>query len=199
MPTIKIAVVGAGSMGAAIGSRLVNAGCIVFSVLQGRSRATQERAANAGLQDINFSKLPTEVDWVLSILPPSEAMNFAKSFLSSYKAVPLENKRKTTAFVDCNAVSPSTAKQIGELFDNSGIAFLDAGIIGGPPNGGYNPTIYASANSVNTSYLDIFESFSSFGLKVRILRGDESSPGKVGDASALKMSYAVSSYLTRKF
>ncbi|KAG2358933.1 6-phosphogluconate dehydrogenase, partial [Suillus spraguei] len=65
------------------------------------------------------------------------------------------------------------------------IRFVDAGIIGGPPKGDYNPTFYASAEDVKL--LDEFTALSKYGLKVSPLKGEGVG---VGDASALKMSYA---------
>ncbi|TFY74566.1 hypothetical protein EWM64_g9445, partial [Hericium alpestre] len=67
------------------------------------------------------------------------------------------------------------------------IHFVDAGIIGGPPKDTYNPTFYAAADAQDVTALDSFEALSAHGLKISTLRGDQAG---VGDASALKMSYA---------
>jgi hypothetical protein len=47
-------------------------------------------------------------------------------------------------YVDCNAVSPQTAERIAAIVEPTGAAFVDGGIIGGPPRDGYSPAIYAS-------------------------------------------------------
>lgn len=91
------------------------------------------------------------------------------------------------AFADCNAVSPETAKKIAVLFAGSGIGFVDAGIIGGPPRDGYDPVFYASAELEDAELLESFAGLSKWGLKVSPLTGEGVG---VGDASALKMSYA---------
>ncbi|KAF8828813.1 hypothetical protein HHX47_DHR3000364 [Lentinula edodes] len=67
---------------------------------------------------------------------------------------------------------------------SSAIGFIDSGIIGGPPQDAYNPTFYASAD--DKDILLKFGRLSNFGLKISLL---EEGAG-IGDASALKMSYA---------
>ncbi|KAI5121960.1 hypothetical protein M0805_002031 [Coniferiporia weirii] len=181
----NIAIVAAGQMGAAVAARLVKSGCAVFTSLDGRSAATRTRAADAGMQDVPFSELSRRAEWVLSILPPSEAFNFARSFVSTTSNVTTKDK---LVFVDCNAVCPQTVKRIAGLFEDTSITFIDAGIIGGPPSDTYNPTIYASAEAKDESALDEFAAFSELGLKISLLKGE--GVAGVGDASALKMSYA---------
>jgi 3-hydroxyisobutyrate dehydrogenase-like beta-hydroxyacid dehydrogenase len=91
-------------------------------------------------------------------------------------------------FVDCNAVNPATVNRIAALFEGSPSRFIDAAIIGGPPDDVYTPTLYASAS--DDFLLDRFVTFGTkYGLKVSALKGEGAG---IGDASALKMSYAVS-------
>lgn len=186
-----VAVVAAGAMGAALGARLVSVGrCTVYTVLAGRSQRTIDRARSAGLIDVPFSEIPSRAEWVLSVLPPVQAHSFAKAFLEARSR--LTGESTTRVFVDCNAVSPETVRNISSLFSGSGVSFLDASIIGSPPSDNYDPTIYASADAGDEKYLDEFESFNELGFKVRALRGESGdASGGVGDASALKMSYAV--------
>ena len=128
----SVAIIAAGAMGAALGARLVSIGhCTVYTVLAERSLATVERARKAGLVDIPLSELPLRAEWVLSVLPPSEADSFAKSFLATRSESSIAGTGRSTStrvFVDCNAVSPATAKAISTLFSGSGISFIDAGI-----------------------------------------------------------------------
>ncbi|KAL5510881.1 hypothetical protein ACEPAG_4638 [Sanghuangporus baumii] len=185
-----IAVVAAGEMGAALGARLVSVGrCTVYTVLAGRSQATIDRAQKAGLLDIPLADLPARAEWVLSVLPPIDAHSFAKLFLQARSQTTSEIA--TRVFVDCNAVSPATVRNISSLFSGTGVSFLDACIIGGPPSEDYDPTIYASADATDEKHLDAFERFNELGLKIKALRGESSDEsGGIGDASALKMSYA---------
>ena len=86
------------------------------------------------------------------------------------------------------AVNPTTVKRIAALFAGTPIKFVDAGIIGGPPQGDYDPVFYASASPEDQRELDEFASLKQWGLNVKTLKGEGAG---IGDASALKMSYAV--------
>ncbi|GJE84612.1 6-phosphogluconate dehydrogenase C-terminal domain-like protein [Phanerochaete sordida] len=179
-----LAVVAAGAMGAAVGKRLTTAGLTVLTTLAGRSAATRKRAADAGLEDAALADIAARAHWTLSILPPSEAETFAKAFRDAHQqAAPT----RPVGFADCNAVNPTTVKRIAALFKGTPIKFVDAGIIGGPPQGDYDPVFYASAAPEDTVELDEFASLKQWGLNVKALRGEGAG---VGDASALKMSYA---------
>lgn len=182
-----VAVIAAGAMGAAVAKRLTTAGLTVLTDLTGRSEATRSRAKQAGMEDVPLPQIASRAHWVLSILPPSEALSFARLFRSSYSSQTSHQER--IAFVDCNAVNPETVQTIAAVFKDSAITFLDAGIIGGPPRGDYDPVFYASADPADEKCLDEFRALSSYGLKVSPLTGVGAG---IGDASALKMSYAVS-------
>ena len=39
----------------------------------------------------------------------------------------------TPLYVDCNAIAPETARQVAEIVEGAGAGFVDAGIIGPPP------------------------------------------------------------------
>ncbi|KAL1746565.1 hypothetical protein HDZ31DRAFT_33916, partial [Schizophyllum fasciatum] len=173
-----------GSMGSAIGRQLVKSGCTVFTDLTGRSPSSHKRAEAAGLQALPLAQIPQQCDWVLSILPPRDALAFAQRFRAALSA----DARPDLVFVDCNAVGPQTVRRIRDVFAGSGVRFLDAGIIGGPPKeGGYTPTIYASAAEGDGEVLRRFVALGKYGLKIVPLTGEGAD---VGAASALKMSYA---------
>ncbi|KAG1864416.1 6-phosphogluconate dehydrogenase C-terminal domain-like protein [Suillus subluteus] len=180
----RLAVVAAGAMGAAVAKRLTSFGCTVYTDLNGRSEATRKRAQDAGMIDLSVDELVLKSDWILSILPPRDAVSFAEKIqeVAAKHGSALPSPR---TFVDCNAVNPETVKRIAALFAGTSIGFVDAGIIGGPPKGDQNPTFYASAEDVRI--LDEFTALSKYGLKVSPLKGEGVG---VGDASALKMSYA---------
>ena len=78
-------------------------------------------------------------DYFLSILPPDQAEG-----LASRLAPALQSLGRKPVYVDCNAVSPQTAERIAAIVEPTGAAFVDGGIIGGPPRGDYSPAIYAS-------------------------------------------------------
>ncbi|KAG7090934.1 hypothetical protein E1B28_010007 [Marasmius oreades] len=184
---VTVAVVAAGAMGSAIGRRLSQHGCTVLTILEGRSDASRRRAADCGMEDVTFSYITEHADYLLSILPPSHAYSFAEHFLHKQTSTAgglKRDKQDGLIFVDCNAVNPVTVKRIGDLFTGESTRFIDAGIIGGPPFEEYDPTIYASASDKDA--LEKFGYLSQYGLKISLIRGGNG----VGDASALKMSYA---------
>lgn len=186
----RIGVISAGKMGSAVAKRLTRAGCTVYTDLNGRSKATRQRAKEAGMIDAPLDDIVVKVDWILSILPPRDAVSLAEKVRDAV----LNRERQTSieplVFADCNAVSPDTVKRIAVILAGAGIKCIDAGIIGLPPRDGFDPTFYASAAAEDRDALDAFVALSKYGLKVSPLTGEGAG---VGDASALKMSYAVSS------
>ncbi|KAL0956205.1 hypothetical protein HGRIS_002362 [Hohenbuehelia grisea] len=176
-------------MGAAVARRLVDAGCTVLTSLEGRSEATRRRAKDAGMQDASLIDIARRARWVLSIVPPKDAGSFAREFADALASVGSESQdrdEQVRGFADCNAVSPDTVKRIAEVFEGSRATFVDGCIIGGPPtpDGGYDPTSYASVAPGDGEHLDAFVGLGQFGLKIAPLSGENTG---IGDASALKM------------
>ena len=172
--TPTIAVIAPGSMGSAVGRRLADSGIEVRTALAGRSDATVARAAAAGMVAANAAGLARS-DFILSIVPPGEAVGLAESL-----APVLSRAEPKPVYVDCNAVSPATVGRIAAIIGQAGCRFVDAGIVGGPPQpGGEGPVFYASGPDAAG-----FAALGRYGLKIQAL------DGPVGAASALKMSYA---------
>jgi len=169
-----IAIVAAGSMGAAVGARLAARGATVLTSLGERSRATRERAAAAAMTAVSDEEL-ARADFVLSIVPPAAALPLAQRFATRFASVDTK-----PVYVDCNAVSPATAEQVGACITGAGATFVDAGIIGPPPRDGMaGPSFYASGSDASR-----FAALAAYGLEIRVLEAP------IGAASALKMSYA---------
>lgn len=184
-----IAVIAAGAMGSNVGRKLVEAGNLVLTSLEGRSEATRDRARKAGMVDASWSDIVKTADIVLSIIPPRDAVSFAERLLREYNSVDRVDKAPLV-FADCNAVNVVTIKAIASLFTDSPIRFIDGCIIGGPPSGAYVPTFYGATDPGDESALKLFEdTIRPSGIKVRLLNGEDS---RIGNSSALKMSYAVS-------
>ena len=167
----RTAIVAVGAMGSGVGRRLAANGVEVITSLDGRSEASRRRAEAAGMVDVPVERL-AEADLFLSILPPSEAVALAR------RMAPVLGPRKVV-YVDCNAVSPATAKEIGGIVMAAGCPFVDAGIIGSPPSEKANPRIYASGEHAQR-----FAALARYGLNIPVLDGPN------GAASALKLSYA---------
>jgi 3-hydroxyisobutyrate dehydrogenase-like beta-hydroxyacid dehydrogenase len=84
-------------------------------------------------------------------------------------------------FADCNAVSPETVRAIAAFFKDSKSRFVDAGIVGrGPGPGGERTRFYVSG-AARRAVLDLAVAEIAF-----VDLGE-----RVGDASALKMTYAA--------
>ena len=171
-----VAIIAQGMMGAGIGRRLHESGAEVRTLLRGRSAASAERAAAAGMRPAADGRaLVAGADFFLSILPPGDAEPLARQLAPALAA--LDDK---PTYVDCNAVSPQTAIRIGGIVATTGARFVDAGIIGGPPRPGRKgPTLYASGAEVRAAL-----PLRDWGLDLRAV------DGPIGTASGLKMSYA---------
>jgi L-threonate 2-dehydrogenase len=183
--TPVVAVIAPGAMGAAVGKRLIDHGAKVLTSLLGRSQSTAARASEAGM----IAATDTEIaacDFVLSILPPGDALSLAE------RLVPVLNASNAKAvYVDCNAINPATVERVAATIAPTGCPFVDAGIIGAPPPP--NPPPQAGEGRVGVSGPRFYASGAAaprfavlrdYGLDVRVLDGPLSA------ASALKMSYA---------
>jgi 3-hydroxyisobutyrate dehydrogenase-like beta-hydroxyacid dehydrogenase len=114
-------------------------------------------------------------DFLLSIVPPGEAVALAQRL-----APALTRASRKPIYVDCNAISPATALEIGAVLEPTGCPYVDGGIIGPPPPPNSTATrIYVSGAAANE-----VARLSDFGVSFPLL------DGPVGAASALKMSYA---------
>jgi 3-hydroxyisobutyrate dehydrogenase-like beta-hydroxyacid dehydrogenase len=169
-----VAVIAQGQMGAGVGRRLAEDGADVRTLLAGRSPESHARAAAAGMVSADEDGIAV-CDLVLSIVPPGEALSLAERLQPA-----LQRANRKPVYVDCNAVSPATVRAVAKVVEATGAPFVDAGIIGGPPKaGGRGPTFYASGAAARE-----FAVLEEFGLVIKVL------DGPVGEASALKMSYA---------
>lgn len=172
---LRIGLIGAGEMGSGIGGWLVAHGVDVRTTLEGRSAASAERIARAGIGvEDDLAALARSCAMVLSIVPPDQALSVAQGFAAAYP-----DATRSPLFIDCNAVAPETARAISGVITAAGIRFVDAGIVGGTPcEGSDGPHVYACGTDVAE-----FERLTAYGLTVCPL------DGPIGTASALKMCY----------
>jgi len=172
---ITVAIMAQGTMGAGVGKRLHERGATVKTLLSGRSEASAGRAKAAGMTSAADERdLLQGADYFLSILPPDQAEGLASRLAPALQSLP-----RKPVYVDCNAISPQTAARIAGIVEPTGAAFVDGGIIGGPPREGYSPAIYASGPEAERT-----KPVAEYGIDWRII------DGPVGAASGLKMSYA---------
>jgi len=173
---MKIGILSPGEMGGAVGRELTRNGLDIYTCLQGRSPRTRQTARDSGFLDLpDLTALAGECDLILSILVPAAAAGAAKAV-----AAAIQSSGHQTAFADCNAVSPQTSRGMAETIERAGGAFIDAGIVGGPPRPDYAPTFYASGPSAG-----VLANLDGRGIRVVDLAGEP------GHASAVKMTYAA--------
>jgi 3-hydroxyisobutyrate dehydrogenase-like beta-hydroxyacid dehydrogenase len=173
MPTV-IAILSPGAMGSGVARRLAENGARVLTLLDGRSASSRKRAEAAGMIGVEMDRIAA-ADFVLSIVPPAEAVSIADRLARS-----IARSARKPIYADCNAVDVRTVERIAEIVGGAGAPFVDGAIIGSPPQPGEpEATFYFSGD-----FAKVMRALSDHGLNVRILEGP------IGAASALKMSYA---------
>ena len=171
-----VAVIGTGEMGSAVAASLLRGGCSVATLIEGRSPASVARVASLDLATLaSMEALVARATLVLSIVPPAQAAPVAEAFAAALRAAP-----RPITFADCNAIAPATACTVEGTVRGAGADFVDAGIIGGPPSAGTPGPIVV----VSGPQTEAMTALRGAGLDVRAV-----GPA-IGDASALKMSYA---------
>jgi 3-hydroxyisobutyrate dehydrogenase-like beta-hydroxyacid dehydrogenase len=161
-----------GEMGSAVGAAARTAGALVLWASEGRSAATLKRAQDDGLQDVKtVERLVAESQVILSVCPPASALDVAQE-------VSVHGFHGT--FIDCNAISPDTTRDVGAIITAAGATYVDGGIIGPPPRRPGVARLYLSGGAAEAARA-IFA-----GSLLEAIVVD----GAVGAASALKMAYA---------
>ncbi len=173
MSHATIGLISPGEMGAAVGACGVAAGSRVCFAVAGRSAATRERARAAGLAEVaDLAELTRVSDTVLSVCPPSAALEVARAVLDC---------GPSGVYVEANAVSPSTAREVAALFAGAGVSLVDGGIVGPPPTRAGLARLYLSGDRA----AELAGCFAGSFLEAIPIEGG------VGAASALKMGYAA--------
>jgi len=159
-----------GEMGAAVGRCLTEAGYTVLWASEGRGPETAARARDAGLADAGTAaEMAERADLILSICPPHAALDTAwgvQGFAGLY--------------VDANAISPATAREVALMVEEGGATYIDGGIIGLPPVKPGHTRLYLSGERADT----VRRLFDGTPLEARVIGGGAFS------ASAVKMAYA---------
>ena len=161
-----------GEMGSMVGAAVRSGGARVLWAGEGRSGATRKRASDAGLEDAgSVASVVAASDVILSVCPPHAAVDVATQVAAL---------RFGGIFVDGNAVSPATAREIGGIVEKGGATFVDGGIIGPPPEKPGTTRFYVSGTGAER----ISRLLTAGALEAPVV------PGGPGAASALKMAYA---------
>ncbi len=157
-----------GSMGATLAA---TADCQRLWAGAGRSSATAERAARAGMTDVgDLSELCRRSEIVVSICPPAAALDQARAVAAA---------GFTGRYVDANAIAPETSRRIGALFAGR---YVDGGVIGPPAERPGTTRLYLAGPGA----VELTELWRGSALDARALSEDAEEAG----ASALKMAYA---------
>ena len=174
-----------GEMGAAIGRCLTAQGHTALWASQGRSPATAERAAAAGLTDVGtVAELAGRAQIIFSICPPHAALEVARS-VAGFSGL----------FVDANAIAPETTRSVATVLgagrpgaaDTGATRFADGGIIGPAPQPGAGP----AAGNGTRLYLAGEPAAEVAALFAGTPVGAQVVDGGIGAASAVKMAYAA--------
>jgi 3-hydroxyisobutyrate dehydrogenase-like beta-hydroxyacid dehydrogenase len=166
-----IAVLHPGEMGAAVGRCLTGSGHQVLWVSQRRGTATAARAGAAGLADAgSIEEVVGRAEIIMSICPPDAALDVARA-VAGFEGT----------YVDANAISPTTAREVAAVIEAGGASYVDGGIIGAPPAAPGTTRFYLSGRRAGS----VRDLFSGTALDARVVAGE------VTAASAVKMAYAA--------
>jgi 3-hydroxyisobutyrate dehydrogenase-like beta-hydroxyacid dehydrogenase len=173
MAEVTIGLLHPGDMGRVVGQSARRGGARVLWASEGRSPATRERAVAAGLEDIEtVAALVAQSDVILCVCPPHAAADVARAVTAL---------RFAGLYVDANAVSPATAREIGAIVEKAGASFVDGGIVGPPPRARGTTRLYLSGREA----AGVAALFEQGPLEAIVLDGSPAA------ASALKMAYAA--------
>jgi 3-hydroxyisobutyrate dehydrogenase-like beta-hydroxyacid dehydrogenase len=160
-----------GEMGGAVARCLTGAGYSVLWASEGRGPQTAARARAAGLTDAGTpAEVADQADVIFSICPPHAALDVAWA-VQGFSGL----------YVDANAISPATAREVALMVEEGGATYIDGGIIGLPPVAAGTTRLYLSGPRAD----DVRRLFDGTPLDARVILSGTWS------ASAIKMAYAA--------
>jgi len=177
-----------GEMGAAVGRCLAGAGHRVLWVPEGRGPASAARAEAAGLAGVGggLAELVQRAGVIVSVCPPHAALDVARRVAGAgFGGV----------YLDANAISPATAREVAGIVADAGASYVDGGIIGTPPVAPGFIRLYLSGPRAG----EVRHLFDGSPVDARIVDhtlgadaggADAGAASVVGAASAVKMAYA---------
>lgn len=129
-------------MGSALAAIAKANGADTYWASDGRSAATRDRATQAGLVDLgSVEAVCAHCDVLVSIGPNQIALQTAQRVAQA---------NFDGLFIEANPLSPSTASAIADIIRATGAQFVDAAVIGPPPQGNQpTTTLYLSGDVSN--------------------------------------------------
>ena len=171
--TDSIGLLHPGEMGATVGAAARENDERVVWASDGRGPQTRGRADASGLADVGtLSSLVEHSRIILGVCPPHAATELARA---------VAGLRYSGIYVDANAVSPATVRDIRRIVEAGGASFVDGGIIGPPALAPGTTRLYLSGAESGR----VAACFRRGPLEACVL---DDPPGA---ASALKMAYAA--------
>jgi 3-hydroxyisobutyrate dehydrogenase-like beta-hydroxyacid dehydrogenase len=172
MSQTTVALLHPGEMGSAVGAAARARGAHVIWASEGRSTPTANRAVASGIEDVGtLAALIAQANVIVSVCPPAAAFEMARSVAA---------RRFPGMYLDANAVSPATAREIAATIESAGGTFVDGGIIGPPPTKRGMARLYLSGREAARAAA----LFDGSPLEAIALNAP------AGAASALKMAHA---------
>lgn len=172
----RVGILSIGEMGYHWAQLLASHGVEVLTYTKGRSEVTRKRAENAGARSVpSLGRLVAESDLVVSVVVPSAARRVAAKVAKAL----LKVGRKDLLYLDANAISPMTAREIEQHLSPACANFVDGCIIGSAAKMGQGTVVYVSGPQAAH-----VQALGQSGFSVRVL-GPE-----IAQASAFKVVYA---------
>jgi 3-hydroxyisobutyrate dehydrogenase-like beta-hydroxyacid dehydrogenase len=168
----KVGLLHPGEMGSSVGAAARQGGARVAWASAGRSDATRRRAEDVGIEDtVELARLVEESEILLSVCPPHAALAQAETVARlGFRGL----------YVDANAVSPDTSREISRIVEKAGGVFVDGGIVGPPARSPGTTRLYLSGGEA----AGVAALFEGSALEAIVIEGP------LGAASALKVCFA---------
>ncbi|OJJ46917.1 hypothetical protein ASPZODRAFT_131826 [Penicilliopsis zonata CBS 506.65] len=215
MRQVSVGILSIGDMGMGVAKLLKAHGYRVLTVGEGRSEETLARIRAAAIESLaSDQELVIQSDYILSIVPPRDALATARRVAEAYRLPDTVTRREELedvdglqtrgrlVYLDLNATPARSASEVEALFTTSHsddddtkdttseplCSFLDGGIIGGPPSQDPQNGLWKKPSVVVSGAVALLPA--TFTPLCETLNMKLVSP-RVGAASTLKLSFAA--------
>src|SRR5262245_26784370 len=172
----KIGILSIGEMGFYWAKLLKRHGVEVLTYDKDRGEVSRKRGENAGVTSVaSMAELVQQAELIVSIVIPFAAPKVAANVAAAVKAA----GRKDLLYLDANAISPMSAREITDILKPAGVNFVDGCIIGGASKMGKGTTVYVSGPDAAR-----LRGLEGFDIPVKVLGSGTT------QASAFKIIYA---------